>query len=115
MNLLKDISRIKKVMGVITETKNEKLKKYKAIKEVADSFDYSGLIKLEFDVDYNNVFGYYRIHPTFRMDYWKMTVPERRNTELLKNVMSLELCQRLEDYLGIHAIPGNTKIEVIKS
>lgn len=102
-------------MGVITETKNEKLKKYNAIKEVVNSFDYNGLIKLDFDVDYNSVFGYYRIHPKFTMDYWKMTFPERRNTELLKNVMTLSICQKLEDYLGIHVVPGNSKIEVIKS
>jgi len=91
---------------VITEHQNKKLKKYKAIKEIVDSFTFDGVEKVEFDVDWDDKFGFYKIYPTFHVS------PETvlSNSSLFKTVVGNELVQKIEDYLGIHIVCVNTKI-----
>jgi len=98
---------------IITEKQNKKLKKYSLIKELVDSFYYQGLIKTEFDLEWDNRFGYYKIYPTFYFDYLKMDPRERLVLSGMNVILRNELCQRIENYLGIHIISPKAEIEVI--
>lgn len=88
---------------IITEWQNEKLKRYNAIKEVVDTYTFPHLVRTEFDVKWNNDFGFYVIEPTFYMNGF---VPENA-----VNVMKHELCDRIESYVGIHIISHNAHIK----
>jgi hypothetical protein len=88
---------------IITEWQNERLKKYKAIKEVVDTYTFPHLVKTEFDIKWDDRFGFYVIEPTF---YMSSVVPKSYLT-----VMKNELCGRIEDYLGIHIVSHNGHIK----
>ena len=87
---------------IITEQQNEELKRYFAIKNIVDSFEHPGLVKTEFNVEYNYKFGFYEIVPTFYMKKSEIPRSEVSKLDLLKMLMRNDLCQRIEDYLGIH-------------
>ena len=91
---------------IISEQQNEKLKKYQAVKDIVDSYSFKDLVKTEFNLRWNNDYGFYDIEPTF---YMSRDVPKGYLT-----VMKNELCDRIEDYLGIHIVSHNGHIKVIK-
>jgi hypothetical protein len=84
---------------IITEWQNEKLKRYQAIKEIVDSYTFPHLVKTEFELKWDDRFGFYVIEPTFYMNGF---VPES-STQVMKH----ELCDRIESYLGIHIVSHN--------
>lgn len=100
---------------IISEAQNEKLKKYSAIKDLVDSFEFEGLIRTEFDLNFNNDFGFYEIEPTFHFDYWKMGPWARQKSSDLKTILSSDLCQRIEDFLGIHIVSHKSYLYIYKS
>ena len=95
---------------LITENQNEKLRKYSAVKSLVDSFDYKGLIKTEFDLKFNNEFGFYEIEPTFYIDYWRIPPGGRQLMNQLKSTMTSHLIERIEDFLGIHIVSHKSHI-----
>jgi hypothetical protein len=100
---------------VITEKQNKRLKRYNLIKELVDTFDFPGLIKTEFELDWDDRFGFYKIYPTFHMDYLKMGVRARLHLDGVNTVLRNELCQRIEDYLGIHIVSPKAELKVINN
>ena len=88
---------------MISEKQNEKLKKYQAVKDIVDSYSFKDLVKTEFNLRWNNDYGFYDIEPTF---YMSRVVPKGYLT-----VMKNELCGRIEDYLGIHIVSHNGHIK----
>jgi len=92
---------------IITEHQNEKLKRYQSIKTIVDSFDFNGIDKVEFDIDYDDKFGFYKLFPTFYVS------DKHFNRRLLQTVAGNELAQKIEDYLGIHIVTINSNIVMI--
>jgi hypothetical protein len=89
---------------IITEHQNEKLKRYKRIKDIVDSFRFDGIDKVEFDLDYDDKFGFYKLFPTFYVS------DKHFNIQLLRTVAENELSQKIEDYLGIHIVTINSNM-----
>jgi len=100
---------------IISENQNENLKRYFAIKDLVDSFKHRGLIKIDFDLKFNDSYGFYEVKPTFYFDYMEMDPVERMRSGILKTVLSGELVQRIEDYLGVHIVSHNSKLILHKS
>lgn len=85
-------------------------KMFLKVKEIVDSFDYPGLLRIKFELFWNDKWGYYEIVPTFVMDYWRISHSERKNQEMLLNVLKHSLSDRIESYLGIHVISPNASL-----
>lgn len=90
---------------IITESQRKKLKIYKAIKFIVDSFTFDNLVKTTFELNYNDKFGFYEIEPTYYVNTYIYNPKDyifNANQDLIK---------KLDAFIGVHIIPVGGKIE----
>lgn len=111
MNLNENISNIKKLMN-ICELVSERFKNlHNSVKNLVDTYQYPGLDKITFDLEYNKTYGFYEITPKFYFNVHKMH-PQDVNVPVpfFKTYHSNKLLERIESYLGIHIVSHTCEI-----
>jgi hypothetical protein len=90
---------------IITESQRKKLKLYKLIKFIVDSFTFDNVVKTTFELNFNDKFGFYEIDPTFYVTGFIL------NEKSFLFDAKMALVKKLELYTGVHIVPVGGKLE----